>query len=539
MSALPRGWVESALETLCISVSDGDHQAPPKASSGVPFITISSIWNGRIDLENATRFVPLAYKEALEPSRDPQRGDIVLSVTGSIGRSAIVENPSFVFQRHIALIKAAPQVEQKYLCYFFTSGSTVRHLEELSTGTAQKTLPLSKLRKVSIPLPPLAEQKRIVAKLDALNAKSARARTELARIETLVSRYKQAVLRKAFSGELTLAAEDAELRGDDGVSYPRHWRQMQLGQIAEIKSGITLGKKRKPDEQLVEVPYLRVANVQRGWLDLREMKTVEVTTREAEALFLREGDVLMNEGGDRDKLGRGWVWDGQIVDCIHQNHVFRVRLAPEIIPARFLSYYANEFGQKHFFDEGKQTTNLASISKSKLSAMTVPVPPFEEAKEIVRRIESAFAKIDRLAKESKRALELVGKLDEAILTKAFRGELVPQDENDEPAGLLLERIRQARSGEPPRPRRRASATKEKVHDMARTIVEALTEARDWLETQDLFALCGVRDGSSTEDVELLYRQLLDLERMGRIDIKEVVDPETGSKQGNMVRLQRG
>jgi type I restriction enzyme S subunit len=199
---------------------------------------------------------------------------------------------------------------------------------------------------------------------------------------------------------------------------------------------------------LLELPYLRVANVQRGWLDLREIKTIEVTAKEADALFLRQGDVLMNEGGDRDKLGRGWVWDGQIHDCIHQNHVFRVRLASGTVPPRFLSYYANEFGQKHFFDEGKQTTNLASISKSKLSAMNVPVPPFKEAIEIVRRIESAFAKIDRLAKEAKRALELVGRLDEAILAKAFRGELVPQDENDEPAEHLLERIRAEREASP-------------------------------------------------------------------------------------------
>ncbi|KQU94909.1 hypothetical protein ASD12_24600 [Mesorhizobium sp. Root102] len=311
-------------------------------------------------------------------------------------------------------------------------------------GTTRLKLTQEGMRKVRLALPPLAEQKRIVAKLDALNAKSARARTELARIETLVSRYKQAVLSKAFSGELTSAdtanANNAEILTDGVVGYPSQWRQMPLGEIADIKSGITLGKRRKPDEHLLEVPYLRVANVQRGWLDLREMKTVQVTAKEANALFLREGDVLMNEGGDRDKLGRGWVWDGQIPDCIHQNHVFRVRLASGTVPPRFLSYYANEFGQEHFFNEGKQTTNLASISKSKLSAMQVPVPPFEEAMKIVRGIEFAFAKIDRLAAEARRALELVGKLDDAILGKAFRGELVSQDESDDPASVLLEHV---------------------------------------------------------------------------------------------------
>ncbi len=314
-------------------------------------------------------------------------------------------------------------------------------------GAGLQHVTKGKFEETVLSLPPLAEQKRIVAKLDALSAKSARARTELAHIETLVSRYKTAVLSKAFSGELT-SARFAEAEGERRLGRPLHWEQMQLGEIADIKSGITLGKKRKPDEQLLELPYLRVANVQRGWLNLDQIKTVQVTAKEAEALYLREGDVLMNEGGDRDKLGRGWVWEGQIPDCIHQNHVFRVRLASGSVPSRFLSYYANEFGQKHFFDEGKQTTNLASISKAKLSAMQIPVPPFDEATEIVRRIESAFAKIDRLAIEAKRALTLLGKLDEAILAKAFRGELVPQDENDELAEHLLVRIRAEREAAP-------------------------------------------------------------------------------------------
>ncbi len=372
----------------------------------------------------------------------------MVTAVGTLGECYQVrEGDRFYFKDASVLwLRKQAEVESEYVAKLFSSKGIQDQVHE-GGGTTVGTYTIAAAKKTAIPLPPLAEQKRIVAKLDALNAKSARARTELARIETLVSCYKQAVLSKAFSGELT-SAKAAESNVDRTVGQPPHWRQMQLGEIADIKSGITLGKKRKSDEQLLELPYLRVANVQRGWLDLREIKTVAVTAKEAEALLLREGDVLMNEGGDRDKLGRGWVWSGQIPDCIHQNHVFRVRLTPGTMPPRFLSYYTNEFGQKHFFHEGKQTTNLASISKSKLSAMQVPVPPFEEAKEIVRRIESAFAKLDRLAAEARRALNLVGKLDEAILAKAFRGELVPQDENDEPAEKLLERIRAERAAAP-------------------------------------------------------------------------------------------
>lgn len=452
MSELPRGWVEATIGEVCNYIQRGKS---PKyvESSALPVINQKCVrWAG-ID-ERYLKYVDPEQWSSWTEERFLAPDDVLWNSTGTgtIGRAALFKGlqtaDRAVVDSHVTILRPNGAATGTFLHRFIQSPSVQAAIVDMQSGTTnQVELNRAEIIATALPLPPLAEQKRIVAKLDALSAKSARARTELARIETLVSRYKQAVLTKAFSGELT-AVQFAEVDGGRRLGHPPHWKQMQLGEIADIKSGITLGKKRKPDEQLLELPYLRVANVQRGWLDLREIKTIEVTAKEADALFLREGDVLMNEGGDRDKLGRGWVWDGQIPDCIHQNHVFRVRLASGTVPPCFLSYYANEFGQKHFFDEGKQTTNLASISKSKLSAMTVPIPPFEEATEIVRRIESAFARIDRLAKEAKRALELVGRLDDAILTKAFRGELVPQDENDEPAELLLTRIRAEREKAP-------------------------------------------------------------------------------------------
>ena len=145
-------------------------------------------------------------------------------------------------------------------------------------------------------------------------------------------------------------------------------------------------------------PYLRVANVQRGWLNLEEIKTIRVTQDEARTLTLRSGDILMNEGGDRDKLGRGWVWEGQITDCIHQTHVFRPRVRNASVPPKYVSYYANAFGRQYFIDEGKQTTNLASISMRKVAALPVPVASPEEMEEVLRRIEAAFAWLDRVAR---------------------------------------------------------------------------------------------------------------------------------------------
>ena len=310
------------------------------------------------------------------------------------------------------------------------------------------------LNRSRVPLPPFPEQRRIVAKIDSLTAKSRRARDHLDHIPRLVEKYKQAVLAAAFRGDLTRGWRTEHGRDLDT------WKIVTLGEIAEIQSGVALGKKRRPNIQLVRRPYLRVANVQRGRLDLSEVKTIEVTETEAATLTLRLGDILMNEGGDRDKLGRGWVWEGQIDICIHQNHVFRVRLKDKSFPPELISLYANEFGQEHFFDEGTQTTNLASISKRRLSLLPLVLPPADEAVKMRGCIRRAFTWIDRLAAEATSARALVDRLDQAVLAKAFRGELVLQDPADEPASVLLERIRAERAASPkPKRGRRPKAAR--------------------------------------------------------------------------------
>ncbi|WP_321343081.1 restriction endonuclease subunit S [Breoghania sp.] len=454
MSGLPKGWGEAELGLVVGKLTDGSHNPPKGQEAGLPMLSARNVDDGAINFDQFRWIDPDAF-EAEDRRTRVTSGDILLTIVGAIGRSAVVNDghPKFTLQRSVAVLGELNGLVPEFVSRYFRSPTFQNWLQDNAKGTAQKGVYLKKLATSAVPIPPLAEQKRIVVKLDALSARSARAREALDRIETLVKRYKQAVLSKAFSGELTkndgwqLMPEGMVTSASKG-QLPDSWQTRELAEISEIQSGLALGKKRKTDAELIELPYLRVANVQRGWLTLDEIKTVEVTENEAQKLYLKPGDVLMNEGGDRDKLGRGWVWNGEIEDCIHQNHVFRVRLHANALPPKFLSYYSNEFGQQHFFSQGKQTTNLASISKSKLSAMKVPVPPFPEAEEIVRRIESAFQKIDQLAAEAKRALELTDKLDEAILAKAFRGELVPQDPNDEPASVLLDRIKAERAAQP-------------------------------------------------------------------------------------------
>ena len=203
----------------------------------------------------------------------------------------------------------------------------------------------------------------------------------------------------------------------------------------------------------VEVPYLRVANVQRGRLDLIEMRTMSVERSRLDELRVKTGDVLFNEGGDRDKLGRGWVWSGQVDPCITQNHVFRATpISTSITVPEFISHWGNAFGQDFFHLTGKQTTNLASISKATLSSLPVPVPPVAEQREIVRVLDEQFAGIERNEREIDGALRKSAILRQAILHRAFTGRLVPQDPSDEPASQLLARLRAERAVAPARAR---------------------------------------------------------------------------------------
>jgi len=227
-------------------------------------------------------------------------------------------------------------------------------------------------------------------------------------------------------------------------SLPNGWHQLTAGELADIKSGITLGKRYPADTALVERPYLRVANVQRGHLDLREIKRVRVTAEEAARLTLEPGDVLMNEGGDRDKLGRGWIWNGEIADCIHQNHVFRLRPRQGLILPVFFSLYANHAGQVYFENEGKQTTNLASISQRKLAAFPVPVPPLAEQRRIVARIEALFDAIRDARKDLDRTLVLAERFRNTLVAAAISGELTSDRSGSgtsaEESGVFMDRL---------------------------------------------------------------------------------------------------
>lgn len=174
----------------------------------------------------------------------------------------------------------------------------------------------------------------------------------------------------------------------------RNWPVFALRDVAEIAAGITLGRKTRETE-LVDVPYMRVANVKDGALDISEMKTVPATAREIEKWRLRDGDLLLTEGGDLDKLGRGACWRNQLPLCIHQNHIFRVRLPSDRYDPDFASFQVGSpYGKAYFFAHAKKTTGIASINQGVLGAFPLLSPPLDEQRQIAARLKAQLAEVE-------------------------------------------------------------------------------------------------------------------------------------------------
>jgi type I restriction enzyme S subunit len=260
------------------------------------------------------------------------------------------------------------------------------------------------LLRYKFPLPPLAEQRRLAARLTAHLAVVERARSaadaRVAAAEALPAAY----LREAFEG----LADDC----------PRQ----RLAELADIASGITLGRRAHADGGR-EVPYLRVANVQEGGLRLGDVYTIRATEEEIAELRLRRGDLVMTEGGDRDKLGRGTWWDEELPECIHQNHIFRVRFRPAAVDHQFFGLQLRSaYVKGYFLAHAKQTTGIATINRRILGDLPVLLPPLADQRRIAAGLSARLAAAERLAAGCRAERQAVAGLPPALLRQAFPGD---------------------------------------------------------------------------------------------------------------------
>ena len=301
-----------------------------------------------------------------------------------------------------------------YLLHYLQSVEAKRHFLRTANGLTRFSLGLRALASLPVRLPATSEQAEIAKVLDAADGALGQIRKALRHARDL---------DRSLLHDLLDGGKRASGTARGGSAWPIR----RVDEVADVGSGITLGKG-VSGVSSVELPYLRVANVQDGHLDLTTVKTVRVPITEAHRFQLQVGDVLMTEGGDIDKLGRGTIWQGQIPNCLHQNHIFRVRAHPGVLAPQFYALIVeSDIAKRYFTRVAKQTTNLASTNKTQVRAFRFPVPPtLAEQSHIADVMDASRATLRALAAQEQAVVQLKATLaDELISGRARVAVAVP------------------------------------------------------------------------------------------------------------------
>ena len=291
----------------------------------------------------------------------------------------------------------------------------------------QWDLSLEHLRDIPIAVPPTAEQAAIVRYLDHADELINRYISAKERLIALLEQQRQAVIHQAVTRGLDLnvclKTSGVEWLGD----VPHHWKRRRLKEVATIQAGITIGPDNgKPG--LAERPYLRVANVQAEHLDLSQVTTIRVSPAEIKRSTLQVGDVLMTEGGDIDKLGRGCIWQGEIPGCLHQNHVFAVRPDPALLNPKFLAaIMGSAHGRTYFFLTAKQTTNLAATNRTTLGNFPIHLPSASEQLMILNHVENQCDAVDNAIMQARQQIGLINEYHTRLIADVVTGQIDVRD----------------------------------------------------------------------------------------------------------------
>ena len=508
-NGLPKVWAEAPLSCVT-SINPSRGEILHHADSPVHFVPMASVVEefGGVNVSTCR-----PYSEVQKGYTAFRENDVLFAkITPCMENGKLAVIPPLQYglgfgSTEFHVLRPTEAVTASWVAHFLSQSGKRKDARRNMTGSAgQLRVPTTWLHDQVLPVPPFAEQHRIVEKIEELFSDLDAGVASLQRAKANLKRYRASVLKSAVEGRLTEDWRKEHPQAEDGAmlldrilrerrekwerdqlqkfkekgkeppkdwqskyeepsapdtsglpELPEGWAWASLEAVADVTGGITKDQKKDSLPGMREVPYLRVANVQRGFLDLSEMKTIKASPEDIQELALRRGDVLFTEGGDRDKLGRGWVWSEELPKCIHQNHIFRARLSSSGIQPSLVSHHGNTFGRQWFTKAGKQTTNLASINLGILKRFPVPLPPPAEQEQIVALVEERLSQINSAQKTIDTELIRAKRLRQSILKQAFEGKLVPQDPKDEPASVLLERIKASKETEQPKKAKKAKA----------------------------------------------------------------------------------
>ncbi|MFG1379239.1 restriction endonuclease subunit S [Xanthobacter autotrophicus] len=420
MSGLPKGWVTPEIGDLCALQNGKAFKPSDWATTGTPIIRIQNL-NNKESMFNY-------FNGEIENRFEIKNDDLLFAWSGTPGTSFgahIWDGGRAVLNQHIFRIDFNELTIYKPYFRYAINQKLDQLINQAHGGVGLAHVTKGKFEKTQIPLPPLPEQRRIVAKIESLAARSKRARADLTRVERLVETAKQAVVQAAFSNiSFSLPLKEIITEGPSNGWSPKGGPDATGTRTLKL-SATTLGYFRCDDAAIKRI-----------------YEHVDVDSK----FWLLPGDILIQRANSLEYVGVTAIYTGPPNTFIYPDLMMRIR-AKTSEDAIYIWRYLSSLGAREYFRSHATGTagNMPKINGQTVREFMVPWPEPPERLEIVRRIEAAFARLDALAAEARKAAHLLAKLDQAVLAKAFRGELVPQDPDDEPAEVLLARIRAERA----------------------------------------------------------------------------------------------
>jgi type I restriction enzyme S subunit len=395
-----------------------------------------SIAEGKSRLGDAKNYISAELAEQLKATIIPV-GSTVFAKIGeaiSLNRRAIAKMPCIV-DNNVMAVKTADEIQDTYAYYFLRS----QDFKDLSRATTVPSLRKSDISGLHFPVPPSLEQSRIAAKLDTTLAAVDACRQRLDGVAAILKRFRQAVLAAATSGELT-----REWREENQIE--EEWCIGVLGDLLRGKP--RNGYSPKPTERETEVKSLTLSATTKGRFLAHCFKYIDEIVEPESYLWLQPGDILIQRANTLEYVGVSALYEGECGKFIYPDLMMKCQANERTIP-RFLHFLLLSERSRSYFRENATGTsgNMPKINQQIVLSLPVRFPSLREQQEIIERAQRLFTLADQLEARLTTARKVVDRLTPALLAKAFRGELVPQDPNDEPASVLLERIRAARQAE--------------------------------------------------------------------------------------------
>ena len=443
MRELPLNWITATLSELCNRIVDGSHNPPSSTEYGKPMLSARNIQKRRILFDNY-RLIPEDAFMHEHRRTQAAPNDVLLTIVGTIGRIAIVQEdtPEFTLQRSVAVLKPNACLIPRFLAYGLESPRIQKQLSDNAKGTAQKGIYLNALGILEIAVAPFSEQKRIADKLDAVLARIDACRERLDSIPLILKRLRQSILAAATSGKLT-----EDWRMEKNLTDPII---TSLGEWCDVLGGKRLPKGFELTKEDTGHPYVRVKDFET--FSVKSDQLLFVPSEAAEVIkryIINSDDVYISIAGTIGLVG-------QVPDAISGSNLTenaaRIVVRKGFI-SRFLMYQLASPASQDQMQLLKIATTQDKLGLFRIKELELLMFSVNEQTEIVRRIESLFAFVDRLETSYATAYAQIESITPATLDKAFRGELVPQYPNDEPASALLQRIKSMRPVPVDKPKR--------------------------------------------------------------------------------------